>query len=95
LPPVTTATGRSEDTGITGVAHVRLVSHGSHLAIRRARPWLESASNASRPHLTCSGVRELGGLKSFIRLSRNAQSTCDDLDGRRGSLGLRRTGLTH
>src|SRR5580693_548054 len=40
LPPVTTATGMSKDTGTPSAGHDRDVSHGCHLAIRRGGHWL-------------------------------------------------------
>src|SRR6202050_2319697 len=58
LPPVTTATGMSKDTGTPSAGHDRDVSHGSHLAIRGGGHWLiprsqlgETALRAARRSL--------------------------------------------
>src|SRR5580704_12243740 len=97
LPPVTTATGRSKDTVITGDGHDREVSHGSHLAISRAQLWLKSSSNGpwrrvSPPAGTRFTQRPVSASASAMAGGRAAFSLPRRRGRRRGVAGGRVSG---
>src|SRR5271155_5745010 len=74
LPPVTTATGMSKDTGTPSAGHDRDVSHGCHLAIRRGGHWLirrsQLGETAPRPReavVTRAGRRRERPVRRALR----------------------------
>src|ERR1700683_2131264 len=80
LPPVTTATGMSKDTGTPSAGHDRDVCHGSHLAIRGGGHWLIPRSQLGETALRAA-------RRSLRRRRGGGSGSGRGLRGRRGGGG--------